>query len=183
MVTVSDVVTVLQRTEMVRRIAEEVDGYSIELGTDGRLVRLQLEEMLAGVEDERRQVLRDYLPGRPGWRWMTPQRPEPAHDRAAARPDTRSPACSASGARAPTWKAACGLTATGCCRRSPRLPDSCVRNIVSRYGGLAGDPPGQRRRPRQGRGHRSRRRPFREGRASPAWPRRASSTGSADRLG
>ena len=35
MVTVRDVVTVLQRTETVRRIAEEVDGYSIELG-DGQ---------------------------------------------------------------------------------------------------------------------------------------------------
>ena len=67
MVTVRDVVTVLQRTETVRRIAEEVDGYSIELGTDSRLVRLQLEEMLAGVEEERRQILRDYLPREPGW--------------------------------------------------------------------------------------------------------------------
>ena len=67
MVTVRDVVTVLQRTEMVRRIAEEVDGYSIELGTDSRLVRLQLEEMLAGVEEERRQILRDYLSPDPAW--------------------------------------------------------------------------------------------------------------------
>ena len=67
MVTTRDVVTVLQRTEMVRRIAEEVDGYSIELGTDSRLVRLQLEEMLAGVEEERRQILRDYLPPDPAW--------------------------------------------------------------------------------------------------------------------
>ena len=45
LVTVRDVVTVLQRTEMVRRIAEEIDGYIVELGTDGRLVRLQLEEL------------------------------------------------------------------------------------------------------------------------------------------
>lgn len=66
MVTMRDVVTVLQRTEMVRRIAEEVDGYSIELGADGRLVRLQLDEMLANVDDERRQVLRDYMPEGPG---------------------------------------------------------------------------------------------------------------------
>src|SRR3984957_1022950 len=67
MVTVRDVVPVPKRTEMVRRSAEEVDGYSIELGTDSRLVRLQLEEMLAGVEDERRQILRDYLPADPAW--------------------------------------------------------------------------------------------------------------------
>ena len=63
LVTVRDVVTVLQRAEMVRRIAEEIEGYVVELGTDGRLVLLQLEELMAGVEDERRQVVRDYLPG------------------------------------------------------------------------------------------------------------------------
>jgi diadenylate cyclase len=62
LVTVRDVVTVLQRAEMVRRIAEEVEGYIVELGSDGRLARLQLDELLAGVEDERRDVVRDYLP-------------------------------------------------------------------------------------------------------------------------
>jgi diadenylate cyclase len=62
LVTLRDVVTVLQRAEMVRRIAEEIEGYIVELGTDGRLVLLQLEELMAGVEDERRQVVRDYHP-------------------------------------------------------------------------------------------------------------------------
>jgi diadenylate cyclase len=62
LVTLRDVVTVLQRAEMVRRIAEEIEGYIVELGTDGRLAHLQLEELLAGVEDERRDVVRDYLP-------------------------------------------------------------------------------------------------------------------------
>jgi diadenylate cyclase len=62
LVTVRDVVTVLQRAEMVRRIAEEIEGYIVELGSDGRLARLQLDELLAGVEDERRDVVRDYLP-------------------------------------------------------------------------------------------------------------------------
>jgi diadenylate cyclase len=60
LVTVRDVVTVLQRTEMVRRIAEEVHNYIIELGTDGRLIRLQLEELMGGVEDDRRLVIQDY---------------------------------------------------------------------------------------------------------------------------
>ena len=60
LVTVRDVVTVLQRTEMVRRIAEEIHGYIIEAGTDGRLVRLQLEELMGGVEDDRRLVIQDY---------------------------------------------------------------------------------------------------------------------------
>ncbi len=62
LVTARDVVTALQRAEMVRRIANEVEGYVIELGTDGRLARLQLEELMAGTEGEPQDVLRDYLP-------------------------------------------------------------------------------------------------------------------------
>jgi diadenylate cyclase len=61
LVTMRDVVTVLQRAEMVRRIAEEIESYIVELGTDGRLVRLQLEELMGGVDDDRRQVIRDYF--------------------------------------------------------------------------------------------------------------------------
>src|ERR1700688_4052999 len=60
LVTVRDVVTVLQRAEMVRRIAEEIEGYIVELGVDGRLILLQLEELMGGVEDDRRYVIRDY---------------------------------------------------------------------------------------------------------------------------
>ena len=47
--------------EMVRRIAEEVEGYVVELGLDGRLVELQLEELTGGVEEDRRLVCKDYL--------------------------------------------------------------------------------------------------------------------------
>src|SRR5215218_9200191 len=61
LVTVRDVATVLQRAEMVRRIAEEIEGYVIELGADGRLVLLQLEEAMGGVEDDRRLVAKDYF--------------------------------------------------------------------------------------------------------------------------
>ena len=61
LVTVRDVVTVLQRAEMVRRIADEIEGSIVELGTDGRLVRLQLEELMGGVEDDRRLVIQDYF--------------------------------------------------------------------------------------------------------------------------
>ena len=68
LVTVRDVVTVLQRAEMVRRIAEEIDGYIVELGTDGRLVLLQLDELMGGVEDDRRLVIKDYFHQSPTWR-------------------------------------------------------------------------------------------------------------------
>jgi diadenylate cyclase len=61
LVTLRDVATVLQRAEMVRRIADEIEGYVVELGDDGRLVALQLEELTGGVEDDRRGVARDYF--------------------------------------------------------------------------------------------------------------------------
>jgi diadenylate cyclase len=67
LVTVRDAATVLQRAEMVRRIAEEIEGYVIELGADGRLVMLQLEELMGGVEEDRRLVAKDYYTSTPDW--------------------------------------------------------------------------------------------------------------------
>ena len=61
LVTVRDVAVALQRAEMVRRIAEEIEEYVIELGADGRLILLQLEELMGGVEDDRRLLARDYV--------------------------------------------------------------------------------------------------------------------------
>src|SRR5438552_3679061 len=67
LVTVRDVATVLQRPEMVRRIAAAIEGYIVELGTDGRLVLLQLEELMGGVEDDRRLVIKDYSQAQDTW--------------------------------------------------------------------------------------------------------------------
>jgi len=71
LVTVRDVAAVAQRLEMVRRIATEIDGYVVELGTDGRLLTLQLNELVAGVAGERELVVRDYLPPATGRRAKT----------------------------------------------------------------------------------------------------------------
>lgn len=60
-VTLRDVLVVLQRAEMVRRISDEIGAYVLELGTDGRLLQLQHNELIARVEDERRLVVRDYV--------------------------------------------------------------------------------------------------------------------------
>ncbi len=62
LVTVRDVAAVAQRLEMVSRIASEIDTYVLELGTDGRLLSLQLEELISGVDTERELVIRDYMP-------------------------------------------------------------------------------------------------------------------------
>ena len=63
LVTVRDVAAVAQRLEMVERIASEIQGYVVELGVDGRLLELQLDELIAGVTPDRELVVKDYLPG------------------------------------------------------------------------------------------------------------------------
>ena len=61
LVTVRDVASVVQRLEMVRRISDEIASYVVELGTDGRLLSLQLDELIGGVGPDRELVIRDYL--------------------------------------------------------------------------------------------------------------------------
>ncbi len=60
MVTVRDVAVTLQRQEMVRRISEEISQYVLELGVDGRLLSLQVEELTTGLGPGSEMVLRDY---------------------------------------------------------------------------------------------------------------------------
>ncbi len=60
LVSLQDVVSVLERAEMMARIAEEVEIYLAEMGVEGRLVKLQVEELMTGVEKEKRNVIRDY---------------------------------------------------------------------------------------------------------------------------
>ena len=62
LVTTRDVAVVAQRLEMVTRIAREIEDYVLELGSDGRLLSLQLDELVTGVDLERELVIRDYLP-------------------------------------------------------------------------------------------------------------------------
>lgn len=60
-VTVRDIATVVQRMEMIRRITAEIDGYLGQLGDDGRLLSLQVDDLLRGTASERALVLRDYV--------------------------------------------------------------------------------------------------------------------------
>jgi diadenylate cyclase len=59
-VTLRDVMTVVQRLEMVRRISLEIDEHVVELGTDGRQLKLQLEELVGGNDLARELIVRDY---------------------------------------------------------------------------------------------------------------------------
>lgn len=62
MVTMHDVASAAQKCEFVLRIASEVERYIYELGNEGRLVSMQLEELVAGVKDEEMLLIRDYMP-------------------------------------------------------------------------------------------------------------------------
>src|ERR687883_528136 len=55
-----DVLVVLQRAEMNTRMAEEIERDCVELGTEGRLIRMQLEELVGHVPREKRAVVADY---------------------------------------------------------------------------------------------------------------------------
>ncbi len=61
LVTLIDVATVLQRSQMVSRIAGEIERYVIQLGSEGRLVRMQLEELMSDIKDEGLLVFKDYF--------------------------------------------------------------------------------------------------------------------------
>jgi diadenylate cyclase len=59
--TLRDVAMVAQRQEMVRRIHTEIEGYVVELGSDGRLLSLQLTELVAGLAPDRALLVQDYV--------------------------------------------------------------------------------------------------------------------------
>jgi diadenylate cyclase len=134
LVTLRDVVSVLQRTEMVRRIAEEVDGYIIELGNDGRLVRLQLEELVGGVDDERRFVIRDYYHEASDWHVG-----EALHALSElSTEDLLDLKSVASALRLPGTDLDAAVSPQGfrLLAKVPRLPESVIDNIVGRFGTL-----------------------------------------------
>lgn len=60
LVTLFDVMTAIQRTEMVMRIVDEVERYIIELGNEGRLISMQLNELVRSVEEDGILLIRDY---------------------------------------------------------------------------------------------------------------------------
>ena len=136
LVTVRDVLAVLQRTEMVRRIAEEVDGYIVELGVDGRLVRLQLEELMAGVEDDRRLVIRDYFHEAGDWHLgealaaLAELGTEDLLDLRSVAASLRLPGASLD------LEANVAARGYRLLAKVPRLPEAVIESIVERFGTL-----------------------------------------------
>ncbi|ADL53428.1 DNA integrity scanning diadenylate cyclase DisA [Clostridium cellulovorans] len=60
MVTLFDIATAIQRTELVLRIVAEIESFVIELGVEGRLISMQMGELIRNVEREGLLIIRDY---------------------------------------------------------------------------------------------------------------------------
>ena len=60
-VTLDNVITVLQRAEMTMRMVEEVQKNISELGEEGRLVEMQLQELVGDLEKEEMLIIKDYM--------------------------------------------------------------------------------------------------------------------------
>jgi diadenylate cyclase len=59
--TLHDVLTVLHRSELVTRMAVEIERYIIELGSEGRLIEMRLDETMVGVSADKAALIHDYL--------------------------------------------------------------------------------------------------------------------------
>jgi len=64
LVSVSDVCSILQRTEMINRISEMIKKSLVELGKEGSIVRMRLRELTRGIDKNAQFLLRDYV-GKP----------------------------------------------------------------------------------------------------------------------
>ncbi|MGL4533740.1 MAG: DNA integrity scanning diadenylate cyclase DisA [Fusobacteriaceae bacterium] len=60
LVTIKDVSSVVQRFEMVYRIKKELQSYVVELGLEGRLINLQMQELLLNIKEEKVNFIKDY---------------------------------------------------------------------------------------------------------------------------
>ncbi|MEU3599716.1 DNA integrity scanning diadenylate cyclase DisA [Streptomyces sp. NPDC006798] len=147
LVTVRDVTAVAQRLEMVRRIATEIAEYVVELGTDGRLLTLQLDELIAGVEPERELVVRDYVPEATSPRAMASKsgRPRTVEDALAELDALSHPELLelANVARAlgysgspETLDSAVSPRGYRLLAKVPRLPGAIIERLVEHFGGL-----------------------------------------------
>lgn len=141
LVTVRDVAAVAQRLEMVRRISREIDGYVVELGIDGRLLALQLDELVSGVDPERELVCKDYLPNRPLDSYPAPPRTLADVLRALDGLSSTELLDLATVARAlghggETLDAAVSPHGHRLLAKVPRLPPSVIERLVEHFGSL-----------------------------------------------
>jgi len=134
LVTIRDVINVVQVLEGVERIAEELERYIVELGEEGRLVRLQLVELVGGVQHDRRHIVRDYR----GDDKTVPLDQVLDDLSSLTTEDLIDPSEVAHAMRLPTTAVDASIAPRGyrMLAKIPRLPDQVIQNIISRFGNL-----------------------------------------------
>ena len=132
-----DALAVLQRAELVTRMAVEVERYIVELGTEGRLIEMQLEETMVGVAADKTALIRDY----------SVEDSEQNLDRGAAvagaacptrtcSTSVASPSCSATTASSTPSTSRSRPRGYRVLGRIPRIPKLVVQKIIQELGGL-----------------------------------------------
>jgi len=135
-VRVDDVTAVLQPAVILAQIAEDVGEELVELGVEGRLISLQLSELLDGVEETALAVVTDYISapknraaqrGQAVWQAMRGLSSEEVHERSAfavllALPGSPDTVLDSRGFRA--------------LRGVPRLSSVLIERLVGRFGSL-----------------------------------------------
>ena len=136
-VVLDDVLIVLQRAEMTTRMAEEIERNCVELGEEGRLIRMQLDELMEDVPREKAAVVYDYEKLR---RSRVRRRPcssaSPRSTTHTCTSSRSSPSCSASAATRTRSTSACSRAGTACSRgslasRTPSSGTSCATSGAS----------------------------------------------------
>ncbi len=125
-VTTRDVVHVLQRAELVNRVAKDLERTLVELGGDGHLISVQAADLLDGVDDLAELTYEDYSRRKrtvPVARLLAEIPTEDLHDTEAVAEALKlgpvDAACTPRGVRA--------LSAV------PRLPDSVEQALIGHF--------------------------------------------------
>ena len=135
-VMLDDVLTALQRGEMTTRMADEIERNVAELGVEGRLIKIQLDEMTEWVPADKLALIRDY---------EVPEATGGAGACSSTWPRCPTRRCSSSTswrrrwatrARSTRWTTRWRRAATGCSRRCRGCRRHVVDHVIGHFNGL-----------------------------------------------
>ena len=135
-VMLDDVLVVVQRAEMTTRMAEEIERNCVELGGEGRLIRMQLDELMEDVPRDKASIVFDYEPS------GEPARASEVLERLASLPHIQllefEELTEALGYPRETNPLDFGVQPRGyrVLSRIPRLPDTVIRHLVRDFSSL-----------------------------------------------
>ena len=152
--TLDDVLVTLQRSEMTMRMADEIERNVAELGVEGRLIKIQLDDMTEWVPGDRIALVRDYdvpeVSG--GWRAVLAAL-DAMPDEGLLELEELAQVLGYPRAVNPMDHAVSprGFRVLS---KVPRLPEAVVEHVITHFSGPGGVPAGDRRRAGGGRGRR-----------------------------